>query len=179
MDLPCHSSGGMCHSQVAAGASDKRSILDVLWIYLVLYHHGSAKLVVFLGLACVHRRRMRPIILTNVPPAKCTNPACQRPPIDRHHMGCEGMWIRHFRRRARYQRYRDFCDRYYEFRPEDCAWLCRECHRTIHRIYFTIIARRVRALDHLECKKWSWEQAEDLMAECRRAFADWIKKNSQ
>src|ERR1700755_149003 len=69
--------------------------------------------------------------------AKCHSPVFSQ----RHHRGCEKMWLRHFIRRKDTAQYKAFESRYYEFREEDIVRLCDKCHKQIHRIYYRIIGR--------------------------------------
>lgn len=105
-------------------------------------------------------------------PRTCSKPGCIRLPLQRHHKGCELMWVRHFRHRKRTKKWRAFRERYFLFLPEDCADLCPRHHKQIHEKYYLIIGAWALRLG--PCKTWTWVQAEELMQELRDTFDVWV-----
>ena len=88
------------------------------------------------------------------------------------------MWLRHFLRKRRQKTFRQFKKRYYEFRNEDCVDICEQHHTEIHTLYFARISRVVRLRGHVPCSRWTWEQANALMAELRTLCNEWLAKPS-
>jgi hypothetical protein len=108
---------------------------------------------------------------TNTRCAKCH----RQLPLARHHKGCEAMWLRWFSHRRRTQRYKDYEARYNRFEERDIIRLCKNCHRTIHNLYFVIIGHW--ALESGESlHDWSWADAEKLMAHLRKVCDEWLGK---
>lgn len=99
---------------------------------------------------------------------------CHAPASDRHHKGCEHMWVEQWKvRRAGEHRYQRFVERYWEFRREDWIPLCRPCHHEIHVLYFLTIGKVAQRLGAL--KDWSWPMAQDLMIQLRLECDRWLK----
>lgn len=93
--------------------------------------------------------------------------------IERHHKGCERMWLRHFIRKKASKRYKEFKARYDEFHPHDCVPLCHDCHEAIHQVYILIIRSEVRA-SGTHCSLWSWNEAHNLMVKLRKNCDLWL-----
>jgi hypothetical protein len=86
------------------------------------------------------------------------------------------MWVRHFKWRSRTKKYKAFLARYQEFRVEDCVELCGDCHKEIHRIYYQKIYTTFRRGGLVRMCKWSWGDANRLMARLRKACDRWVAK---
>ena len=112
----------------------------------------------------------------------CQKPGCSGTPLNRHHRRHEALWFgvwawRHKQEGALRKKWKDFIDRYHEFREEDTELVCEDHHAEIHSIYDKIIAedkaRLGRALQH-----YTWPQAEALMRKLERACDKWLKKRT-
>ena len=102
---------------------------------------------------------------------------------ERHHMGCERMWLRHFAKRCRSKRYKAFKARYESFHPQDIRPLCETCHIKIHRVYLRVIRvwmerdyrkRLNKKRPARPLSDWSWEEAEELISALRQRGHRWI-----
>lgn len=93
--------------------------------------------------------------------------------LQRHHKGCEKMWLRHFKHKSRTKKFQEHESRYWEFRPEDVVKLCDECHLKIHRIYLRIINRWCSK--HGKLSTWSWHLANGLMKALRNRCDVWLR----
>jgi len=82
-----------------------------------------------------------------------------------------GIWAS---RRANEARFRAFVARYFEFRPEDCVVICVSHHAEIHAIYDQIIRQDISATGK-SLYKYSWQEAERLMAKLEAACRKWEK----
>lgn len=114
-------------------------------------------------------------ISTNRRDGQCRKPNCQNTVTSRHHRGCERMWLRHFAHRRRTKRYRDFRARYHEFHRDDCVELCAAHHTEIHQLYLTLIRNAIVRGDYKPLRRWTWEEAEDLMGRLRKRCDKWLK----
>jgi hypothetical protein len=92
--------------------------------------------------------------------------------LQRHHKGCEKMWLRHFAYRKGSKTFDEFEKRYWAFLPHDVVLLCDECHLKIHAIYFRIICRW--ATKHGKLSRWSWVKAHQLMNALQNRCNLWI-----
>jgi hypothetical protein len=103
--------------------------------------------------------------------------------IQRHHLGCERMWLRHFGAQSRKKRFKDFKARYESFHKDDVRPLCEICHERIHKVYLRIIrvrmekdyrARLARGRAARSLSDWSWDEANVLMLALRNRGKQWI-----
>jgi predicted HNH restriction endonuclease len=95
--------------------------------------------------------------------------------LDRHHTGSEHMWIKqfiHLRATARYQR---FVTRYESFAESDIVPLCSRCHTKIHTLYIIAIRAAIAEKNYKALRKWSWDEAEELMQYLRKVCLAWLK----
>lgn len=92
--------------------------------------------------------------------------------IQRHHKGCEKLWLRHFAHKSSQLWYQRHKARYWEFREEDIVRLCDKCHKQIHKIYYRIIGRW--ATKHGKMKNWTNAQADELIAALRNRCDLWL-----
>src|SRR5674476_1565743 len=114
------------------------------------------------------------IIHPDTSAATCARKGCiSGDPIrDRHHKGCQGMWVRHFAHHAG-KRYRNFVERYESYHENDVVRICRTCHGEIHRLLITTIRRRCIKLG--DPHDWSWGQARELINDCVRITNKWLQ----
>lgn len=111
---------------------------------------------------------------------RCSKPECEtgNVRIQRHHCRHQAMWLGIWAsRRAGEKKWRDFVDRYWDFKEKDCVTLCADHHAEIHQIYDRIIYRdllvTLRPLAH-----YTWKQAEMLMDKLENACEEWLDKPS-
>lgn len=107
----------------------------------------------------------------------CSKPQRNRRSLARHHRGCEGMWLRHFRHKKRTKLWQAFRARYYEYRLEDCVLICIHHHREIHELYLPWIIAAARSQG--PCRGRGWTEAEELMRDLRVLCDRWAKVVSQ
>lgn len=93
-------------------------------------------------------------------------------------MGSEHMWLLRFRKRSRTKAYREFKKRYLEFHPEDIVPLCVWHHDEIHGEYVRIIRDRIALKDYRPLHDWTWEEANELMAELRKYCRAWLDRET-
>ena len=120
--------------------------------------------------------------LSNVNARKrsCRKPGCRSGSykISRHHKGHQFMFVSSFVR-TRYgdPRYKDFVEKYYQFRLEDIVDICDHHHMEIHVIYDRIIQRdMIKTGRHL--RNYSWVQATTLMKKLEKRCERWLKENT-
>lgn len=104
----------------------------------------------------------------------CAKAGCFHLAQDRHHMGSEAMWLRHFKPRSRTKRYKAFRLRYKAFESQDISPLCRSCHEDITSLNWELIIVYMRAFKPAACSTWTWEEAESMMAFLRRKYTVWV-----
>lgn len=85
------------------------------------------------------------------------------------------MWVRHFARRRRTQRYKDFRERYRAFLEEDIVRLCHDHHEEVHAEYGKIIRDHMKAKNYEPLRRWTWAEAEKL-GDALEAFCKWWLK---
>lgn len=120
--------------------------------------------------------------LTNVPSeVRCAKPGCQEAShahLQRHHKGHQAMWLGIWASRRRGEtKFADFVIRYHLFLPADVVLICDSHHAEIHSIYDKII-NEDRARTGASFSRYSWRQAEMLMAKLIVACDDWLEKES-
>lgn len=106
----------------------------------------------------------------------CQKPSCETSgTLHRHHKRHQAMWLGIWAgRRKSEQKWLQFIDSYYQFRPSDCVILCPNHHAEIHKIYDSMImADKLRTRRPLS--KYSWQQAEALMDKLEAACDEWLK----
>jgi hypothetical protein len=106
----------------------------------------------------------------------CQKPGCEvSGTLHRHHRRHEAMWLGIWATRRRgEERWKAFTERYYQFLPEDCEFLCPNHHAEIHRLYDAIIVGD-RKLVGRPLSKYTWTQAERLMEKLESACLEWIE----
>lgn len=109
---------------------------------------------------------------------ECAVPGCHREELQRHHRGCERMFVRHFSARAGSARYEEFSARYESFHYDDITVLCSLHHKQVHREYLYTISRHHAAVGKPMCR-WTWNQAEILMQALREHFNIWLAWKSK
>lgn len=95
--------------------------------------------------------------------------------LQRHHMGCQFMFVRHFEKRKGQERYDEFVRRYHAFDVRDICTLCDDCHKAIHILYMPIIGRHCFRL-RKPMARWTWRQAEILMRDLTEYCERWLAK---
>lgn len=110
---------------------------------------------------------------SHIYPHQCAKPGCTRGLIQRHHRGCEAMWLKHFLPQRTTKRYREFRERYYSFHKRDCIPICSWHHEEIHQLYLPIINEHIEQRGHPSI--WKWHHARKLIAELRRYCDAWLK----
>jgi hypothetical protein len=69
-----------------------------------------------------------------------------------------------------------YAKRYIEFRREDCAKLCDDCHKDVHAVYKRVTAEIWIELHKGGTKIITPEWCEKWRAVYRQAFEAWVKK---
>lgn len=95
--------------------------------------------------------------------------------IHRHHLGCERMWLEHFKSRNRTKLYKAYKARYESFNEADIVRLCATHHKLIHVIYLQQINRMVEEGGYRKLSEWSWEEARGMMKVLRKVGRLWIE----
>ena len=110
---------------------------------------------------------------------RCAKPGCSGGgPVDRHHKAHEALWFAPWAHRehgTHYDRakWKQFVQRYAEFRESDIVRLCRAHHTEIHAIYDAIIADDV-AKTGMRLYLYSWKQGRILMQRLTDACDKWL-----
>lgn len=110
----------------------------------------------------------------------CRKPGCKRRLTipQRHHRRHQLAFVLAFQRVGMSgKRFKEFCDRYHSFHPDDLVDLCEWHHAEIHAIYDEIIDRDIQHR-RKTLGSYSWKQAESLMKKLEKACLDWEKKKT-
>ena len=108
----------------------------------------------------------------------CTSHNSVYPLVQRHHRGCEKLFVRHFAHKEGTERYDSFKLRYEAFDPRDVVPLCGGHHRVVHEIVYAPVLRRYFRKVGKPVRKWSWRQAIALVNALRKACDEWLETTS-
>lgn len=116
--------------------------------------------------------------LTDVPSeVRCAKLGCDvasHARLQRHHKAHPAMWLYIWATRRRGEsRFNDFVVRYHLFLPKDVVLICDSHHAEIHSIYDKIITED-REYTRTSFAKYSWAQAERLMAKLTETCNKWL-----
>lgn len=88
------------------------------------------------------------------------------------------MWFGIWRlTRADDPRFQSLKHRYNKFRPEDTVLICDWHHAEIHLQYDMLIRARAKSLGK-SLSHFTWEEAEDLMADLRKVCQKWMRQRT-
>ena len=103
----------------------------------------------------------------------CTKCKKVRPPLQRHHIAHESMFVEAFEEtRGRELAYRVFVARYKSFHPDDWVYLCDSCHEEIHVLYYSV-GTPYRA-QHGPFRHMNWAEARELMGLFANLYHEWL-----
>lgn len=120
-----------------------------------------------------------PVALSGVAVEGCAKPNCKwnRAPLHRHHKRHQALWFGPWAWRGAEKAWRQFVQRYNEYRPKDIVRLCSYHHAEIHSIYDVIILSDVARLQR-SLYKYTWPQGHRLMRKLEDACDEWLKKET-
>lgn len=95
--------------------------------------------------------------------------------LDRHHIGREYLFVSILAKAklGRTKWYKKFRKRYYEFRPYDIRYLCRDCHKEIHEEYNEAL-RTYNFLNYYKpIEQYTIEEVRDAIKFFRKTYFEW------